>query len=354
MTDKPNRTPEKPDSDYLRLAATTAKGVVEFAPGGSYLVDLLKLRKELARDAVRKKDEETLDAFFSDLFDGTTALEPSIADAMFDDRDFHTLLRACIADIEAEKREAYAALARSIATRKVSGDWNRHFIFSLKDMSLKEVEYLRAAYVAKHFRLVPKNPAEGSTIQESDFLKPGQPGSFQSISINRLKTGGFVHGSKLSPTGESFVKACTKHLNLSPAALGYKEWSNQNVAIISYELGDHRVGSQTMDIEGVLRNFQIKSTTVAISRNNLPQARMLTTQGILLLDQQSTGLDEHALALSEYASKVPLIVVEMSEQSARLPPNVAVAKTIGFDADFNETLRKVTAAILEFRNPPKP
>ena len=353
MTDKPNRTPAKPDSEYLKLAGITAKGVLELAPGGGYLADLFKLRKELARDAVRKNDEETLDAFFSDLFDGTTALEPEIADAMINDRDFHSLLRACIADIEAEKRDAYAALARAIATRNVSGEWNRHFILSLKDMSLKELEFMRSAYVAKHFRLMPNSSNEGSTIQESAFLKAGQPGSFQSISINKLTNNGFVYEAKLSITGENFVKACTKNLNLSPAALGYKEWSNQNVAIISYELGDKQVSRQAMEISDLLWKYQIKSSIVAITRDNQQQVRMFNTQALLLLGQQSKALEEHASALAEYASKIPLLVLQISEKPASIPPGVAFTKMIEFQSDFNETLRMAASAILEFRNQPK-
>lgn len=85
MDDKPNRSPEKRASENGELLSITATGAIKLAPGGSYLVDLLKLHKDRARDAVRKRDEETLNAFFSDLFDGSTALEQSIADAMIDD-----------------------------------------------------------------------------------------------------------------------------------------------------------------------------------------------------------------------------------------------------------------------------
>jgi len=56
-----------------------------------------------------------------------------------------------------------------------------------------------------------------------------------------------------------------------------------------------------MEIDGVLRNYQIKSSTVAITRGNQQQARMLSTQGILLLGQNAKGLDMHAQALTEYA-----------------------------------------------------
>jgi hypothetical protein len=44
----------------------------------------------------------------------------------------------------------------------------------------------------------------------------------------------------------------------------------------------------------------------------------------------------------------------MSEHFSILPPDIAVAKMIGFEADFKKTLEKITAAILEFRNPTNP
>lgn len=352
MNDKPNRIERKASSDLEKLGDVGLKGVLGLLPGGSYLHDLLKLRKDAIRDAVRKADEETLDAFFSDLLNGDTALDPSLVNALINDRDFHSLLRACIADIEAEKRDAYAALARSIACRVVGGEWNRHFILSLKDMSMRELEYLRSAYVAKHFRLVPKG-SSGSTVQESDFLETGQPGSYQSIAISNLIARGFVYEGKLSPTGEDFVRACSNNIKLTPTAVGYREWSDQTVAIISYELGDNVIGSRAIEIEEVLRNYQIKTSIFAITRNSQQQARLFTTQGILLLGQKTEALDEHSKALAEYASSVPLIVVKMTEPCGTLPPEVRISKDIGYESDFQSTLKTLTAAVLNFRNQSK-
>lgn len=344
MSDKPNRAKEQNTSDPAKLWDLSLKGGLGLVPGGGYLYDLLKLRKDTIRDAVRKKDEETLDAFFSELLCGESALDSSIVDALIDDRDFHSLVRACIADIETEKREAYAALAKSISCGRVSGDWKRHFILSLKDMSLKEMEYLRLAYVAKHFRLVPKG-VEGTVVKETDFLLAGQPGSYQSIAVSNLVTRGFAHEGKLSSTGEDFVMACSKDIRLTPAALGYKEWSSEHIAIISYELGNNSISSRASELERALRDYQIKTSIISITRNSQQQAQIFSTQGVLLLGQQTRAIEEHVKALAEYASRIPLVLVKMDGQSGSLPPEILISNVIDFDSDFQVTMRKLLAAL---------
>lgn len=351
MSDKgrPDRTEKALGSDLEKLGEASLKGGLSLLAGGSFLYDLLKTQKESIRESVRKRDEERLDAFFSDLLDGESPMEPSVADALIDDRDFHALLRACIADIEAEKMDAYAALARSITCGKIDGDWKRHFILSLKDMSSKELDYLRSAYVARHFNLVPQNPLAGSMVQETNFLKVGQPGSHKNIALSNLIAKGFVHEERLSPTGIDFTKACTKENNLTPGALGYKCWSGQNVAIISYELGDNLMSNRAIEIEGFLRKYLIKTSIIAITRNNQQQARMSSTHGLLMLGQQTSNLQEHLKSLAEYASKVPLVVVQMTDQGPEVPSEVGVAKLIGYDPNFQSTLTAIANSILDFR-----
>lgn len=344
MSDKPNRAKEEDPSDSAILWDLSLKGALGIVPGGSYLYDLLKLRKDTIRDAVRKKDEETLDAFFSELLGGESPLDPSIVDALIDDRDFHSLVRACIADIETEKREAYAALARSISCGRVSSDWKRHFILSLKDISLKEVECMRSAFVAKHFQLVPKG-VDGTVVQETDFLQAGQPGSYQSIAVSNLVARGFVHEGKLSSTGEGFVTACSKDIRLTPSALGYKEWSSQHIAIISYELGDSFISSRASELEGALRDYQIKTSIISITRDSQQKARIFSTQGVLLLGQQTEAIEEHVKALAEYASRVPLILIKMADQCRSLPPEIPISNAIDFDPDFQVTVKRLLTTL---------
>lgn len=350
MTDKPNRSRKNPPTELEKLGDTGFKGALSFVNGGSLLYDLLKLRKETMREAVRKKDEETLDAFFADLLDGNAAIDPAQADALIDDRDFHSILRACVADIEAEKGEAYSSLAKSIAVGAVPNNWKRHFILSLKDISLQELVSLRTAFVAKHFKLVPHGANSGSTVQESDFLKQGEPGSFQSIAIQNLTNRGFIHNGKLSTTGEDFIRACTSNVRLTPSAIGYKEWSGQNVAIISYELGDNHIAKLTENVGSALWNYQIKSSTVAITKSSQQQLRMFSTQGVLLLGTETRGLVEHSQALRDFASKVPLVVVQLSDQCPPLPPEIKVSKVIGYEREIQATLKQITSTILDFRN----
>lgn len=350
MRDKPNRTTREPISELSKVRGVTLKAAADLAPLGGYLHDLVMLRRDEIFAAVRKNDEETLEDFFGGLFRGDERLDESVVDALIDDRDFHALIRACVADIEAEKREAYTALARSIATGRVGTSWRRHFVLSLKDISQMELTSLRSAYVAKRFDLVPTSDKAGSMVREEDFLSSDQPGSYRSIAVANLTTRGFIHSNKLSSTGEDFIRACSSDAMLEPGAMGYKQWSGQRVAIISYELDDNSAAGKAVEIEGHLRRYQIKAPIIAIMHGNLRQAQTAGDQGVLLVGSRLEGIREHAEALAQYSAKVPLVIVRTANSRIPIPSEIEVAKVIEYTVDFNVTLEAVAAAILNFRN----
>jgi hypothetical protein len=67
------------------------------------LVDLMKEHVGRTREAIQIQNEERLAAFYSEMLEGGAAMDAQVASVMVDDKDFHALLRACIAEIEAEK-----------------------------------------------------------------------------------------------------------------------------------------------------------------------------------------------------------------------------------------------------------
>ena len=274
-----------------------------------------------------------------------------VVQALIDDRDFHSLLRACVAEIEEEKVGAYAALAQKIIGKAVNRELVRHFTISLKEMTMRELDLLRQAYIAKNFKLIPKNDNGGSMVMEEEILKSGQPGNLQTITIDKLSAKGFVFKGELSATGELFTVSCTKSINLTPQAFGYKTWSDQNVAIITYDLADNQVVKQSTEIESRLRKYQIKSLTVAVTRSTLQQVRIKSTAGLLLLGDDSPGLQENWQFLAEYSAKVPLVVVKTSEKCPALPSEMRVANIVEYNADFQSLLSQMTSSILDFRNP---
>ena len=351
--DKPNRTTEKKPSLALEVGALAVRSAVEEIPYvGGLISGGWRLHRDRVIRAAQQRNAETLDTFYREMAEGLPDPDIEVIQALIDDRDFHSLLRACVAEIEEEKIEAYAALAQKIAGNAVDREVVRHFTISLKEMTMRELDLLRHAYIAKRFDLVPKTGNSGSSVTQEELLRPGQPGNLQTITIEKLTAKGFLYKVELSYTGENFVESCTKSINLTPQAFGYKTWSGQNVAIISYDLADNRIVKQSAEIESCLRKYQIRAQTVAVTRSTLQQVRMKSTAGLLLLGEDSPGLQENWQFLAEYSDKIPLVVIKMSEKCPALLSEIRVAKLIEYDADFKSLVSQMTSSILDFRNLP--
>ena len=288
MNKKPDRTQGKkpPPSSARTVAGIALKGAVELIPGGSILTDLVKARREELRAAMQAEGEKRLDAFYSAMLNTDATMEEAVARAMLDDADFHALLRACVAEIEAEKVVAYAALARAIATGAVETEWRRHFVLALRDLSADELTCMRQALVAREHKLIP---AQGPSMGQDRFLSPGRPGTHQAIMVGNLVARGFVHESKLSDLGAKFANACWRAEDLTPHSIGFREWSGHNVAIVSYEIGDRRQDELARNLEDALRAICVKSFTAAVMRDNHQQARMNATLAVLLVGSSLTG-----------------------------------------------------------------
>ena len=231
---------------------------------------------------------------------------------MLDDKDFHAIVRACLADIEAEKTEAYATMARKIATNAVEKQWRRHFILALRDLSAEELEILRNACIAKSHSLIP---SQGPSMNDGHFLKGGAPGLPRSIAIANLTAKGFVHDEKLSAAGGAFAQACWRPEQLTPGAIGYREWSGHNIAIISYEIGSPAVVALATSLQDELRVAGAMSSIIAITRTNGQQARLISTMAILLVGTDTEHLEANLPHLVEFAKRVPVLVVRDSDQS---------------------------------------
>lgn len=320
----PRPKPKSDRSEGQQIGEIVVHRAIEAIPYvGGVLSDSLRVWAARLQDAIRKNDKERLEQFYEGLLAGDAPLDPEIADKMLDDRDFHALLRACLADVESEKVRAYAHLAKSVATGRVPKTWVRHFILSLRDISMEELTRLQKAHVASHHALMPD---VGPLVQESQFLQPGAPGSFDSIVIGNLVARGFIHDSKLSPAGSAFIEACMTPLDLSPAAIGYKTWTDQKIGILSYEIGNAHVDKLATALLEEFRVFRMKSSIFALNRNNVTQARMLHTHAVLLLNSASQHLMDNLEHLARFAEKVPVFAVTLNEPVTL--PNVRIARTI--------------------------
>ena len=335
--DKPNRRSEPIGKTTLAITAPAAIKLASELPGipvlgaaTSALVDMVNARMERTRERMRQESEKRLTDFYSLVLTGDSAMDEEVARVMVDDQDFHALLRACAADIEAEKVEAYAQLARGIASGSVPKEWRRHFILSLRDLAAGDLERLRGALVAKEHDLIP---ARGPSMGPAHFLDPGEPGTTKAISVGNLAIRGFTHAGALSTAGERFARACLRPERLTPKALGYQAWSGHHFAILNYEMGNNRsLDALAEKLQDALRSNGVKSSVVAFQREE-PRARLLFTMGVLIVELPSDGLARNLPHLASFAAKVPTLVVDVVGQAGDLPGVPLFARVSGSGRD---------------------
>lgn len=313
----PSRVPRNAESSQVgAVAPIVAKVAAEFSsvplvgPLVGAVADLVKEHISRTSEAMRQEQEQRLADFYADVLGAEATMDEQVASAMIDDKDFHALLRACVADIEAEKVRAYANLARAIASGAVAQQWRRHFILSLRDLSADEIECLRRAFVAHISQLIPP---QGPSMGPGDFLRAGEPGTPQAIWMGNLAGRGLIHGGKLSPAGKAFTQACYQSKDLTPASIGFRVWSGHNIAIVNYEIGKEPLYSLCNNLQDALRAIGVKSTVMALMRDNEQQARLVFTMGLVVAREGTKGLRENLPALGTFAAKVPTMLVYFGE-----------------------------------------
>lgn len=316
-TDRPIRhVPGETDSEASFVAQIVAKlgaelpGIPYVGPLTNALVDLLQQRKERARDAMLRENDTRLSNFFSEMLGADSTMDEQVANAMMDSRDFHALLRACVADIEEEKVGTYATLARKIAAGSVSKEWRRHFILSLKEFSNAELDLMRRAHVAKRHKMLA-TPGTAQSLSESDVLHIGKPSSHHAILMNNLAIRGFAHDGKLSEIGELFTTACWREDQLTPTALGYRTWTGHNVPILNYEIGEGTLDDLASSLQVALLHDGVQSNIVAVIDSNSAKIhRMNSSMAVLLVGRASKHLTNALPHLVELANKVPMLRVD--------------------------------------------
>ena len=323
MTDKPDRRKLAPPSDAKTVTALTAKAGISLFPGGEYLSDLMFSRLDQLRESHRKKQEERLELFYSELLNSDAGMDEQVAAAMVDDRDFHALLQAALNEIEEEKTGSYAVLARSIAVGRVEQSWRRHYILALRDLSEFDLDLMRRAYVARRHELVPGYG--GGRVSESEFFEPSNNNvNKRTIAISSLVTRGFVQNKKLSDVGEGFIAACTSTIKLTPAGMGFRVWSNRQISIVTYELDVPEIASLAERVGSKLHTLGVKSSIFALRDRDIQQVRAFTTDSILLIGKHIDRVREHAAVLDRLSKKCPFILVFVDTPPQSLPSEITV------------------------------
>lgn len=346
MGDKPD--PPRLKKDLQVLTGTAAKeGLNAAFPGlGSVVGEAWNIIAERSREAFLRRNEERIEAFHRRILlheDGS--LDQAVLAATLEDGDFNALLAACVADVEAEKVDLYATLTRTMMGGGVRKEMRRHFILSMRDLSVSELARLRSAYVASRHELIADR---GPRIYPSEFLKSQQQNTLVGIEIGNLVTRGFVSGSALTPIGEEFVQAYSTPERLTPEAEGRKAWSGHHVAIVCYEMEAQMRWIQRLQIE--LERERVKSTAIALLRENHREALLFYHTGILLVGEKS--LLKYERELRHFAEKAPMIAVVLHGEPSAPVTTLPIAGTVhaaGRDTSvvINEAMSALAQAVLK-------
>lgn len=298
------------------------------------LHDLLQARQKEIAEAVVAERQRRLETFWKEMLAAPTSMDEQQARAMLDSADFHSLLRACLTDIEDEKLREYANMACSIATGAVGQESRRHFILCLRDLSAEELALLKGAYVARHSPNIMSESGSGS-IHESEFLSAGTPGGFRAIHIAALTSKGLVHDSKLTSLGLAFVRATWRETDLTPSALGRETWSGYHVSILNYEIGQGTLDGIADQLTNGLHAHRCKSSIFAVTRQNLQRVLLMASTSarlaVLLVGTQREHLFGHAEVIGEFVSRVPTVAV-VTDPSANIPDGIVVPQVVQLKA----------------------
>ena len=327
---KPSRLPAPAPTSAAVVRDIAVKGALGALPGGSVLYDLLQARRKEVAEAIAAEQSRRLDAFYSEMLHAPNTMDESTASAMLDSADFQALLRACVADIEAEKLSLYAVMACSIASGSVPKPSRRHFVLCLRDLSADELALLRGAFVARQHPNMMTAAGSGS-IDQREYLDTGEPGDFRAIQVATLLSKGFVHDNKLTALGHAFVKATWRPEHLTPEALGLQTWSGHHVNIINYEIGQGELDLVATRLADGLRAMRSKSSILAVTSENSKRVLLASTAerrlAILLLGKTNDRIASHLDALRTYVSRVPTVAVLVAPDAA-LPEAISVGGII--------------------------
>lgn len=253
------------DSTASKAVDVGAKLVLGLIPGASTAYELGVLGVDLATRIIHEKQEKRL-LQFHEMLIKQDSWDQQLADACIDVVDYHLLLAACVKDLEDEKVDLYATLARNVATKKITSSNTRFFTLALQELSFFDLNEMREAYVSNHFSLM-ENAGSGNFKKD---LSIASATNNQAYGRRLMELRGFLKGNTISEFGEAFVESCYSPSMLTPAAINRKEWTNPHspLMVICYELIDEETSRFCDDLTRQLRDKGLKIGSIGVLSHN--------------------------------------------------------------------------------------
>ncbi|MGO3987218.1 hypothetical protein ABI582_22940 [Pseudomonas sp. SAS7] len=308
------------------IAGSIAKAGMGLLPGGGVAVsiyELLSLGVEQMAEYMEQRTKQRCEEFHERLIAGEK-LDEFTADNL-DVEDYHALLSACLGEMETEKAGLYGAMASAIALGRIAPREKRFLMLALKDLSHAQLQMARKAYIAKRNALKPHQGA--GQREEGDFLGLRSSDEIEQLNYEALVAAKVVRENKLSPLGETLVRACFDAADLTPSSIGEDVWSPVWLNILSFELA-----GRALSLASDLGNSAwLKNMRHSIYR---PQGRRQFQPydglNVLIIDQDPGAVIAGREVLMTDIGKRSLIVVALSEVPAEV--KAGLPEAIWFNA----------------------
>ncbi|WP_413741889.1 hypothetical protein ACL2XO_26190 [Sodalis sp. RH15] len=273
-----------------KVADVGTNFALSFVPGASSVYELAKLGVNQARDYIQQKHEKRISDFHMMLLKPDAEWDERTKNVCIEAVDYHLLLNACIQDLEDEKTELYATLARNAAYKTLQSNDIRFFSISLSEMTFHSMEEMRLAYIALNYHLIP--PSGSGRFKKSLSITDAL--SEESYGRRMMELRGFVSEGKINSFGQRFIKACYPSDKLKPDSVRICEWKNPNspLLMISYDLDDSFVSSFSMHLTRELRNIGFRTTPLC-AINRRPTLLSPTSRSILIFKNRPERIIEN-------------------------------------------------------------
>lgn len=284
------------ESTVKKTVDLGAKLALSFVPGASIAYEVAKLGVSQATAFVQQKQEERITQFHEMLLKPDEKWDEALADACIEAVDYHLLLSACVQDLEDEKTELYAELAKNAAAKNITPVNIRFFTLSLQQLSFSDLEEMRIAYVSKNFSLMD---SAGSGNYEKD-LSVESANDVQAHGRRMMDLRGFLQENTLNEFGELFTQSCYPSAKLTPGAIGMREWLNPQSPLMTvcYEMEDTETVNFCVHLSEKLRDGGVKIGPIVAIMDN----RSLITPAVSLFVIKSKP--EQLLKNQPYLQKI--------------------------------------------------
>lgn len=295
------------------------EGVNTLLPGASLAYEVGKLAVQHGKQYFTDRTEQRLYDFHMGIIKDETVDKENLESILkkpFDLDEYHSVLNACVQDIENEKTEIYSDLMKSLMIKEISTRYRRFFITITKQLTIVEIELIRNLYINANYDMM----TVGGTSQQVTAILNSQD-IMTDITIRTLVSYGLVADDRKGMTdlGKLYAETLFEKNKLTPDSINRQEYKMINVAILNYMISDRTHDQVSCHLQNSLFSHGVKSSILALNRHSVRQAPLLFNAGVLILsdvDYDEKHFDKRAIA--EFARKVPVIPLNIVPNSVNI------------------------------------